>query len=105
MLRPRCLTNDQRERLMTTTFDSLAFATALMESGFSEQQAKALARAMWQLIDSQLVTKADLIALEERVDRKLEKLKSELIQWMFGVMFGVIVLQSSVTAVLFKMLH
>ena len=104
---------------MTKSFDSLSFATALIEGGFPEPQAKALAAAMWALIDSQLATKADLAALElrfmskiqevrtemltmeERFDRKLEKLKAELIQWMCGAL----ILQSGVTAVLFKLLH
>jgi hypothetical protein len=83
------------------TFNPIAFAQTLSEGGFTEQQAHTLAKAMYELIDSELVTKADLAAFGLEVDRKLEKLKAELIQWMFGA----IVLQSGITAVLFKLMH
>ncbi len=101
---------------MTKNFDSLAFAEALMESGFPEPQAKGLAKAMWELIDSQLVTKADLAAFEERImmamefknkelraDLKLDlaALKEELTMRMVGIL----ILQTGVTALLLKLLH
>lgn len=108
---------------MNHPFDSLAFADELMECGFPERQAKGLAKAMWTLIDGHLATKADLasmeerllaqiwqlrvelkaemVAMEERFDRKLEKVRAELLQWMFGVM----VVQTGVIAVLFKLLR
>jgi len=49
---------------------------------------------MFQLIDTHLVTK-------DYLDMRLAQLKSEMIQWMVGLM----VVQSGVTAVLFKLLH
>lgn len=83
------------------TFNPIAFAQTLSDGGLTEQQAHTLAKAMYELIDSELVTKADLAAFGLEVDRKLEKLKAELVQWMFGA----IVLQSGITAVLFKLMH
>ncbi|MYM25855.1 hypothetical protein GTP46_24810 [Duganella sp. FT135W] len=79
---------------MTNNFNMVAFMDALVEGGFSEKQAKALANAMFQLIDTHLVTK-------DYLDMRLAQLKSEMIQWMVGLM----VVQSGVTAVLFKLLH
>ncbi len=101
---------------MTKSFDSLSFAAALVEGGFPEQQAKALAKAMWELIDSQLATKADLKAMEERItlifDHKLQELRSEfkadiaaLKEELTMRMLGILVLQTGVTALLFKLLH
>lgn len=79
---------------MANNFNMVAFMDALIEGGFSEKQAKALANAMFQLIDTHLVTK-------DYLDMRLAQLKSEIIQWMVGL----VVVQSGVTAVLFKLLH
>ncbi|GJI96969.1 hypothetical protein RugamoR57_36870 [Duganella caerulea] len=79
---------------MADNFDSVAFMDTLTEGGMPEKQAKALASAMFQLIDTHLVTKNYL-------DMRLAQLKSELIQWMVGVM----VVQTGVTALLFKLMH
>ncbi|MBV6322550.1 CCDC90 family protein [Duganella violaceipulchra] len=79
---------------MPDIFDTVMFMDTLIEGGMPEKQAKAMASAMVQLIDSQLVTKNFL-------DMRLAQLKSELIQWMVGV----IVVQTGLTAVLFKLMH
>ncbi|GJJ03485.1 hypothetical protein RugamoR64_40230 [Duganella rhizosphaerae] len=79
---------------MPDNFDSVAFMDTLIEGGMPEKRAKALASAMFQLVDSHLVTKNYL-------DMRLAQLKSELIQWMVGV----VVVQTGLTAVLFKLMH
>jgi hypothetical protein len=79
---------------MSDIFDAVTFMDTLIEGGMPERQAKALASAMFQLIESHLVTKNYL-------DMRLAQLKSELIQWMVGVML----VQTGVTAVLFKLMH
>jgi hypothetical protein len=79
---------------MSEIFDTVTFMDTLIEGGMPEKQAKALASAMFQLIESHLVTKNYL-------DMRLAQLKSELIQWMVGVML----VQTGVTAVLFKLMH
>ena len=98
---------------MGNAFDTLALSKQLADGGFSEQQADTLSNAMLQFYtDNQLVTKSDLAAAIEGVDRrlekmsldfdrKLEKLRAEIIQWMFGVM----IVQSGVTALLFRLMH
>jgi len=83
---------------MPDNFDSVAFMDTLIEGGFPEKQAKALASALFQLIDSQLVTKS---YLDLRLAQDLARLKSELLQWVFGLL----VVQTGMTAVLFKLLH
>jgi hypothetical protein len=84
----------KKENKMANNFNMVAFMDSLIEGGFSEKQAKALANAMFQLIDTHLVTK-------DYLDMRLAQLKSEMIQWMVGL----VVVQSGVTAVLFKLLH
>jgi len=79
---------------MADNFSSIEFMETLNEAGFPEKQAKALASAMFHLIDSHLVTKGYL-------DTRLAQLKSELIQWIVTVM----IVQTGATAVLFKLLH
>lgn len=91
---------------MGSAFDTLALSKKLSDGGFSQQQADTLSNAMLQFYtDNQLVTKSDLAAAIEKLsldfDRKLEKLRAEIIQWMFGVM----IVQSGVTALLFKFMH
>ncbi|RZT10902.1 hypothetical protein SAMN05216319_0632 [Duganella sp. CF402] len=79
---------------MANNFNMVAFMDALVEGGFSERQAKALALALFEVIDSHLVTK-------DHLDMRLAQLKSEMIQWMVGLLLA----QSGVIAVLFKLLH
>jgi len=83
---------------MTNNFDPVAFMDTLVEGGFSDRQAKALASSLFQLIDSQLVTKS---YLDMRLAQDLASLKSELLQYMFGLL----IVQTGMTAVLFKLLH
>jgi len=94
---------------MPNNFNSVEFMDTLIEGGFSDKQAKALASAMFQLIDSHLVTKdyLDMRLLELRAELRLEfrsalaELKSELTQRMVTTL----VVQTGVIAVLFKLLH
>lgn len=83
---------------MPDNFDSVAFMDTLIEGGFPEKQAKAPASALFQLIDSQLVTKS---YLDLRLAQDLARLKSELLQWVFGLL----IVQTGMTAVFFKLLH
>jgi hypothetical protein len=104
---------------MTTNINAIELADSLAEGGFSAAQAKTLATTIWWLIDTYLVTKDDLAAFEQRIlhrfemqderfnvqeerfNTKLAQLKVELVMWIISLM----VVQSGVTAVLFKLLH
>ncbi|MYM34392.1 hypothetical protein GTP38_08585 [Duganella sp. FT94W] len=76
-----------------------------MANNFNTVAFKSLASALFQLIDSHLVTKDELdIRLAELRAEFREShaaLKAELIQWMCGIL----VVQTGMTAVLFKLLH
>jgi len=94
---------------MANNFNMVAFMDALVEGGFTEQQAKALASALYQLIESHLVTKdyLDMRLTELRAEFRAEltaglaSLKAEIIQWICGL----VIVQTGMTAVLFKLLH
>ena len=86
---------------MPDNFNSVEFMDTLVEGGFPEKQAKALASAMFQLIDSHLVTKSYLDMRLAELRAEMAQMKSELIQWMVGIM----IVQTGATAVLFKLLH
>ncbi|NYE60554.1 hypothetical protein FHW58_001706 [Duganella sp. 1224] len=79
---------------MSSNFDTVALMDNLVDGGFSERQVKSLASALYQLIESQLVTKHDLELAFARFELK-----------MVSYMFTLLVLQSGVTAALFKLLH
>jgi uncharacterized small protein (DUF1192 family) len=86
---------------MADSLNSIDFMDTLVEGGFPEKQAKALALAMYQLIDSQLVTKSYLDMRMAELRAEMAQLKAELIQ----LIVTVVVVQTGVTAVLFKFLH
>lgn len=86
---------------MANNFNMVAFMDGLVEGGFSERQAKALALALFHVIDSHLVTRDYLDAKLAELRVEMARQKSELIQWMVGLL----IVQSGVTAALFKLLH
>jgi hypothetical protein len=86
---------------MANNFNMVAFMDALVESGFSDKQAKGLASAMFELIDSNLVTKNHLDMRMAELRMEMASLKADMIQWMVGLL----VVQSGLIAALFKLLH
>ena len=74
-------------------FDTHRFVKNLTESGFTEQQAEALAREQVQLLNSNLATKIDVQALQANLDvvkaaleAKIEAAKVDLLKWMVMAM-------------------
>ncbi len=63
-------------------FDTHRYVKRLTENGFSEQQAEVLADEQVALLNTNLATKTDI--LEVKVD--IERVKSDLLKWMFGAM-------------------
>ena len=62
-------------------FDTHQFVKNLTESGFTEQQAEALAKEQVQLLNSNLATKVDILTINaeiEKVKAGVEKVKAEL---------------------------
>jgi len=73
-------------------FDTLAYAEKLEAAGFTPQQAKGQAHALREIIDDQIATKEDLVALDASVSgkfaEKLAETRAELIKWYIGTMFA-----------------
>lgn len=86
---------------MPDNFNAVEFMDTLVEGGFPEKQAKALASAMFQLIDSHLVTKSYLDMRLAEIRAEMAQMKSDLIQWMVTIL----IVQTGATAALFKLLH
>ena len=102
----------------TVAFDTYRFVKHLTESGFTEQQAEALAEEQTAVLNGNLATKADLGKLElalkgdiERLKVKLEgaielvkvdleakivQAKYETIKWTIGIVLAVAALQTTV---------
>jgi hypothetical protein len=84
--------------MTTVTFDTLAFTEELTAAGMPEQQAKAQARAMTKILESQeLATKADLAIIQrematqgdiKELELKIAETKTDLIKWVIGLMLA-----------------
>ena len=63
-----------------TTFilDTLAYSETLKAGGFSEQQATTQARALAEILDRQMATKAEVETHENNLRRDIELLRMEM---------------------------
>lgn len=59
-------------------YDSLEYATELKEVGFTEAQAKVQAKALFQIIEQQLVTKQDVQNLEDKLTSNTESSETKI---------------------------
>ena len=80
-------------------FDTHQFVKHLTASGFTEEQAEALATEQVDLLNSNLATKADIEALwqatkadietlRQETRANIEALKSDLLKWLFGALIA-----------------
>lgn len=83
-------------------FDTHRFVKNLTESGFTEQQAEALAKEQVQLLNSNLATKVDIQAIKADVgvvkanlevfkaelEAKIQASKVDLLKWMVTAMIA-----------------
>ena len=80
-------------------FDTHRFVKRLTASGFTEQQAEALASEQVNLLNSNLATKADIESLRQETKASIESLrqetkasiesvKADLLKWMFGALIA-----------------
>lgn len=60
----------------------------LMDKGFSQGQAEALATAQAAVLDKNLATKRDLEKLRSDMKVEIEKIKADLLKWMIGAMIA-----------------
>ena len=59
-------------------YDSLEYATELKEVGFTEAQAKVQAKALFQIVEQQLVTKQDVQNLEDKLTSNTESSETKI---------------------------
>ena len=69
-------------------FDTHRFVKNLTESGFTEQQAEALAKEQVQLLNSNLATKVDILAIKADLETRIETIKAELEAKLEAVKLG-----------------
>lgn len=69
-------------------FDTHRFVKNLTASGFTEKQAEALAHEQVQLLNANLATKADILAIKAELEVKIETVKGELLKWMVMAMIA-----------------
>ena len=80
----------------TVAFDTYRFVKHLTESGFTEQQAEALAEEQTAILDGNLATKADIKVEVVRIEGKIDQAKYETIKWTIGIVLAVAALQTTV---------
>ena len=92
-------------------FDTHRFVKNLTASGFTEAQAEALADEQAHLLDSNLATKTDILAIRsdlkvkiEQVRSEVQKAKADLLKWMVGALTAHAALIAGVVAGMFRFL-
>ena len=78
---------------MSTTFDTYAAVKNLERAGFQETQAEAVVRTVGEAVDDQVAPKADLATLRAEVQADL-----------FKAALAIVVLQTTLTVALIKLL-
>ncbi len=83
----------------TVAFDTHRFVKHLTESGFTEQQAEALAEEQTDLLNGNLATKTDIALVKADialVKADIVQAKYETIKWTIGIVLAVATLQTTV---------
>ena len=78
-------------------FDTHRFVKHLTATGFTEQQAEALAEEQVAFLNGNLATKADLAKLEVALKADITQAKYETIKWTIGIVLGVAAAQTTLT--------
>ena len=79
----------------TVTFDTHRFVKNLTACGFTERQAEVLAEEQVNLLESNLATKADIVAVSADIEAlrlatkaDIAAVKADLLKWMIGAMIA-----------------
>ena len=79
----------------TVTFDTHRFVKNLTACGFTERQAEVLAEEQVNLLESNLATKADIVAVSADIEAlrlatkaDIAAVKTDLLKWMIGAMIA-----------------
>ncbi len=81
--------------MSAVSFDTLDYFEKLKDAGVPEAQAKVQVEIMQNAVQNydaasrkELTTKADLLALDNKLSEKLSETKHELIKWLIGAMLA-----------------
>ena len=83
---------------MNLMVDTLGYAEALEQSGFTSEQAKGAAKALNNTVGEELATKADLAQLGTELRAEIAELRTEvrgeikLNRWMLGIVIIAVVI-------------
>ena len=79
--------------MATLTFDTLKFASRLIDAGVPEAQAKAESEVL-AVSSEGLATKNDILAMQQRIETKFVRLEGEMKmnRWMLAVVMAAVVL-------------
>jgi hypothetical protein len=86
--------------MTTTTFDTLGYFEKLKAAGVPEAQAKVQTEALREIIEDKLVTKKDLLELENRFNSTMKELEYRLVIRLGGMMAACV----AIVAALVKLL-
>ncbi len=93
--------------MTNVTFDTLDYFEKLKEAGVPEAQAKVQVEVMQSVVQNydaasrkELTTKADLQAVESRLETKLADTKHELIKWLVGALLAQTALLVAIMAIM-----
>ena len=81
-------------------FDTHRFVKNLTQNGFTEKQAEALANEQVQLLNSNLATKTDILAVQAKLEARIETAKADLLKWILMA----IIAQGGLVVALIKLL-
>ncbi len=88
--------------MIAITFDTLTFTEKLTSADVPEKQAKALAMAMSEILQSkELATKHDITQLRLEIARDIAETKVELLKWLIGLL----VAQTGMIIAAMKLIH
>lgn len=82
------------------SIDTLKFARRLQAAGIPAQQAEAQAEALNEAVRDGVATKADLLAVEERIAARLSALETRLIKHVSSQLTTVIALNAGITGLI-----
>lgn len=68
------------------TFDTLKYVETLKKAGVSDDQARAQAEALREVLDTEVATKQDLENMELKIYAHLEKSTADIIKWNTGTL-------------------
>lgn len=88
------------------TFDTLSYARRLKASGFTDEQAETLADATREIVlqdfGANFATKADLLALEERLNAKIEAMGLRIMVRMGVMLVAVATVMTAIIGLLIR---